>query len=133
MQHVSQAVNGAQTRYITYCVRVCLQGFTWTRIAATVLAGSTSITLQEAVQWQPGSQIVLVTTTWKGRRSLGLVTLMLWLDRIEGSGILAQKQQEQVLKLCMHVMHLSSIQQIVFVTTAWKINGVQLIDSRHTA
>lgn len=43
-----------------------LQGVTWTRVAATVLAGSSSITLQEAVQWKAGDAILLVTTTWKG-------------------------------------------------------------------
>jgi hypothetical protein len=54
-----------------------MHGLTWTRIAATVLAGSTTITLQEAVQWQPGSQIVLVTTTWKGGITIVLV-LSVW-------------------------------------------------------
>lgn len=43
------------------------QGLTWTRVAATVAAGSKTITLQEPVQWRPGNDILLVTTTWKGR------------------------------------------------------------------
>ncbi|MEZ4698785.1 MAG: G8 domain-containing protein [Rhodothermales bacterium] len=37
---------------------------TWTRLAdgATAQAGATSITLQEAVSWQPGDEIVIVST-----------------------------------------------------------------------
>jgi cell migration-inducing and hyaluronan-binding protein len=50
----------------SYDVHGLMPGLTWTRIAATVTAGSTVLPLQEAVQWQPGDQIVLVTTTWKG-------------------------------------------------------------------
>jgi hypothetical protein len=50
----------------SYDVHGLMPGLTWTRIAATVTTGSTVLPLQEAVQWQPGDQIVLVTTTWKG-------------------------------------------------------------------
>ncbi|WIA35607.1 hypothetical protein OEZ86_004028 [Tetradesmus obliquus] len=49
----------------SYDVHGVMQGPTWTRISATVAAGSKVLPLQEAVQWQPGDSIVLVTTTWK--------------------------------------------------------------------
>jgi len=35
-------------------------------VAATVPAGSRTITLQEPVQWRANEHILLVTTTWKG-------------------------------------------------------------------
>ncbi|KAF6266444.1 hypothetical protein COO60DRAFT_1669869 [Scenedesmus sp. NREL 46B-D3] len=54
----------------SYDVHGVMQGLTWTRIAATVPAGATSMRLQEAVQWQRGDQILLVTTTWKGEEEL---------------------------------------------------------------
>ena len=42
---------------------------TWTRLAATVEAGSTEITLENGVNWKPGSEIVVATTG--GRASMG--------------------------------------------------------------
>ena len=35
---------------------------TWTRLAATATAGSSTITLEEQVDWQVGDEIVLATT-----------------------------------------------------------------------
>eukprot|EP00775_Hariotina_reticulata_P013903 gene13903-14021_t len=49
----------------TYDVHGYTQGLSWTRIAATVISGSQTIELQEPVQWKPGQDIVLLTTTWK--------------------------------------------------------------------
>jgi hypothetical protein len=37
-------------------------GQTWTRLAATAAAGSTNITLLQAVSWPVGSQIIIATT-----------------------------------------------------------------------
>eukprot|EP00887_Chlorella_sp_A99_P004850 scaffold4.g4850.t1 len=38
---------------------------TWTRLAATALAGASSLALQQAVNWEVGQQLVLATTTWR--------------------------------------------------------------------
>ena len=37
-------------------------GVTWTRLASTANAGSTELTLQLAVSWQAGDQVVIATT-----------------------------------------------------------------------
>lgn len=38
---------------------------TWTRLASTLEVGTTSIKLQDAVDWQPGQQIFVTTTIWR--------------------------------------------------------------------
>ena len=38
---------------------------TWSRLAQTVEAGSTTILLQTSVNWEPGQQVILVTTAMK--------------------------------------------------------------------
>lgn len=53
----------------TYDVHGFTEGLMWTRVAATVLANTKTITLQEAVSWKAGNTIVLVSTTWKDERS----------------------------------------------------------------
>lgn len=35
---------------------------TWTRLASTATAGSTTLTLQQAVDWEVGDKIVIATT-----------------------------------------------------------------------
>ena len=41
---------------------------TWTRLAATVRPGDTVMLLQDMVNWEPGQQVVLVTTAMKDSR-----------------------------------------------------------------
>lgn len=66
-------------------------------MAATVTAGSSSISLQEAVQWAAGDVILLVTTTWKGTsvhtapaRGWGRLKALGCEARVRGEGVLHQ-------------------------------------------
>lgn len=62
----TQGINGIYVNpSAKYDIHGYTDGFMWTRISATVAAGSKTIPLKEAVSWAAGDKIVLVTTTWK--------------------------------------------------------------------